>query len=80
MAVIRWPKHVRMVCERWPELGGCSTCGGWEGEVPTDCPGAPMTQEQKDAVLGGRLDYFRGEGWSTVTRMQRLKIKRMLEG
>lgn len=43
--------------------------------MPTDCPGERMTQEQKDAVLEGKLDFFWKEGWTTVTRMDRLRAK-----
>lgn len=59
-SLIYFPKHKRMT---WESLGGCSRCLGWEGEMPTDCPGVPMTQEQKDAVLTGPLDYTWKRGW-----------------
>lgn len=77
---IRFPKH-QMICAPPPNdcLGGCKTCGGWEGEVPTDCPGVPMSEEQKQAVMDGRLDYLWREGWTTFTRLQRLRITGMIE-
>lgn len=76
--VIRFPvKHQFIACEALPEVGGCSVCCGWEGEVPTDCPGEPMTKEQKDAVLEGRLDYIAREGWTTETKQMR-RIRRMI--
>lgn len=34
-----------------------------------------MTDDQKDAVLHGRLDFIWREGWTTVTRYQRLRNK-----
>jgi hypothetical protein len=34
-----------------------------------------MTEEQRQSVMNGELDYFRREGWSTVTHMQRLRVK-----
>lgn len=70
--ILAWPKH-RIVSHG--DLGGCSVCGSWEGEVPTECPGVEMTDEQRQAVMDGKLDYFRREGWSTVTHMQRLRVK-----
>ena len=42
-------------------LALCSLCGGGEGSLPTDCPGAMMTWEQSMAVYAGDLDYRAGE-------------------
>lgn len=47
-------------------LADCTTCGGAEGAMPTDCPGAQMTSEQIDAVYAGTLDY-RGGQWVELT-------------
>lgn len=58
--LIYFPKHQRMT---WESLGGCRRCLGWEGEMPTDCPGEPMTQEQKNAVAIGTLDHSWRRGW-----------------
>ncbi len=71
-SVIRWHKHKIVTND---SLGGCLACGAWEGELPTDCPGEPMSGEQRDAVLNGKLDFFRKEGWSTTTRRDRLRTK-----
>lgn len=71
-SLLRWPKH-RMV--GYESLGGCAICGGWEGEMPTDCPGLEMTEEQRRAVLAGKLDFIWREGWTTVTRMDRLRVR-----
>lgn len=64
-ALIYFPKHERMT---WESLGGCRRCLGWEGEVPKDCPGVPMTQEQKDSVLNGTLEYTWRQGWFSTGR------------
>lgn len=45
------------------ELEYCSNCMGFEGSMPTDCPGEGMTNEQSDKVYAGNLDYRLGEGW-----------------
>lgn len=79
MTVLRWPKHTLVSPEEYPDLGGCSVCGGWEGEVPKDCPGEPMTQDQKDLVMAGKLDFIWREGWTTVTYRERLRVKMKLE-
>lgn len=80
MTVIRWPRH-QMISAAPPHdsLGGCSVCGSWEGEMPTDCPGAEMSAAQREAVVDGRLDYIWREGWTTVTRMQRIRYRMMCE-
>lgn len=40
----------------------CTTCGGAEGSLTTECPGFKMTGDQLDEVYAGRLD-FRGGAW-----------------
>lgn len=70
--LLKWPRHVPVEHESY---AGCSVCGAWEGEIPTDCPGEEMTDDQREAVLHGRLDYIWREGWTTVTRYQRLRNK-----
>lgn len=46
----------------------CVHCGAAEGEVPTDCPRRPMTEEECAGVLGGRLDYIvAAGGWVIET-------------
>ena len=74
--VIAWPRHKRQIFE---SLGGCSVCCTWEGEVPRDCPGVEMTDEQRAGVLAGELDYLRKDGWTTVTYSQRLKNRMLCE-
>jgi hypothetical protein len=44
-------------------LFSCTVCDGFEGTLPTDCPGTRMTQEQSDATYDGNLDYREGRGW-----------------
>lgn len=41
-------------------LAYCKTCQSGECEVTTNCPGAPMTEEQSAEVCAGRLDYWSG--------------------
>jgi hypothetical protein len=67
--------HVDYVCKRDHEDGGwscqfcagglwaCSVCDGFEGAMPTQCPGARMTADQSDAVYKGRLDFRAGRWW-----------------
>jgi hypothetical protein len=80
MTILYFPKHKIVSPPDMPELGGCEICGGWEGELPTDCPGITMTLEQRQAVMVGKLDYLWSEGWTTVTHVQRLKINLSWEG
>lgn len=39
-------------------LGICIVCGGAECELPTECPGEQMTQEQKVLVCSGDMDFY----------------------
>lgn len=41
-------------------LGECVVCMSAEGEIPTDCPGRPMTAEERSSVFDGTLDYRKG--------------------
>lgn len=46
-------------------LFSCTVCGGFEGSLPTDCPGVLMTQVQNDLVYEGKIDFRAGRGWVT---------------
>lgn len=69
--IIRWPQHIRARCggdHDGQELACCvlflcRVCGGAEGSLPTDCPGARMSREQDDMVLAGELDFRSDRGW-----------------
>jgi hypothetical protein len=47
-------------------LGQCSVCRGAEGELPTECPGRPMTPTECDLVFSGELEFVRGCWWKPV--------------
>lgn len=61
------PEHKRHQCDKdWctPCRGGlflCTVCKGAEGDLPTECPGRVMTEQERHAVLHGDLDYKGGE-------------------
>lgn len=44
------------------ELFYCTTCHGGEGNLPTECPGYPMTEDQRQRVMAEWID-FRGGKW-----------------
>lgn len=44
-------------------LAYCTVCKGAEGSLPTDCPGAAMTEAEGEAVYAGHLDWQDGKGW-----------------
>lgn len=44
-------------------LASCTRCHGFEGGLPTDCPGDGMNEEQHEAVYAGTLDFVHGRGW-----------------
>ena len=45
-------------------LAWCTTCGGAEGSLTTDCPGRKITADEEDAIYKtGLLDYRDGQGW-----------------
>lgn len=44
-------------------LAVCTTCGGGEGSLPTDCPGERMQACVEVDVYRGTLDYRRRHGW-----------------
>lgn len=41
-------------------LFSCTRCGGFEGTLPSQCPGEKMTSEQETGVYAGRLDFREG--------------------
>lgn len=66
-------KHTKYICKGGHDYPGCifcdgglflcTVCKGFEGTLPTDCPGVKMTEGQSDAVYAGMLDYREGRGW-----------------
>jgi hypothetical protein len=40
----------------------CRVCRGWEGGLPTECPGHPISSDVQEAVYEGHIDYRNG-GW-----------------
>jgi hypothetical protein len=51
-----------MFCEGG--LYACTVCGGFEGSLPTDCPGYWMGEDLADAVYAGVVDYRAGRSWT----------------
>ena len=80
--VIPWPRHRRYNCTRQHEDGGwtcpfcagalffCTTCKSAEGELTTDCPGGPVHEDTRRAVLNGQLDFKSGK-WICVSASHR---------
>jgi hypothetical protein len=54
---------VSHIFEPYGELEYCKVCMGFEGSMPTDCPGDKMTAEQSDQIYAGNLDFRKDEGW-----------------
>lgn len=67
--VLHFPRHKLHCCDAERcfvcegGLGLCSTCGGAEIELPTDCPGTPLTDAQRQGICDGTMDYIQGYGW-----------------
>lgn len=53
-------KNNCMICDGG--LAHCTTCGGFEGTLPTDCPGQRMTEAQAEEVYAGKVDYLADKG------------------
>lgn len=65
-------KHVKWECklgyelcsqcnyDSHSELFTCAVCDGSEGELTTDCKGGLMTNEEKERVYSGSLDFKDG--------------------
>jgi len=41
-------------------LAICNTCKGAEAAMPADCPGRPMTEEERELVARGELEFTMG--------------------
>ena len=46
----------------------CRNCGGSGRALPTQCPGRPMTNDERQAVLEGLLDYVDGHWLGQVIK------------
>lgn len=42
-------------------LSFCTACKGAEGDMPTDCPGEPITESQSSLIYSAKIDYVRGQ-------------------
>lgn len=81
--MIIFPRHLYRRCDCRAErcaictwgAAMCKRCLGVEGDLPTDCPGEQLTDEQREGVLTGRLNYHRKTGWiaEDVTQYARLR-------
>lgn len=73
--ILYFPRH------RYREIPGmegcaeCVRCQAFEGEIPTDCPGVPMTAAQRVAVFNQELDYVWKEGWTTWSQHKRIMTR-----
>lgn len=47
------------VCEGGLAL--CTTCGGGEGDLPKECPGYRMSEEERELVMRGQRDFVDGK-------------------
>lgn len=61
--IIRWPFHVRSHSEADLGLHACAICGGGLEDMPTDCPGRPMSPNCRFRVYAGLVDYRAAVGW-----------------
>ncbi len=48
-------------------VAACRRCGGFEGCLPTDCPGYVMSMTTQDAVYDRKVDYADPIGWFVPT-------------
>ena len=48
-------------------LAHCTICNAAEGELTSDCPGAPVDAATRERVYDGEIDYVAGAWRSTVT-------------
>jgi hypothetical protein len=55
-------------------LAWCRVCGGAECELPSECPGVLMSQEQKDSICSGLLDFKESE-WDDIKRPSQNGLK-----
>lgn len=71
--ILAWPKHLRYRCDPGCDKQGCMFCDGglfscvrckgFEGSLPTDCPGERMSEVFQDRVYAGEINYIHPYGW-----------------
>lgn len=49
-------------------LSSCDVCGSFEGATTTHCPGRDMTEEERDDVYKGYIDYKNGQWVKTPSK------------
>ena len=48
--------------------GYCAQCGGFEGSLPTECPGERMARAVEQRVYAGSIDFVGGQWRSKPVR------------
>ena len=51
----------------WHPLN-CKICGGIEPSLASDCPGRPLTDDERKGLRSGLVDFIDGE-WRTGLRL-----------
>ena len=46
-------------------LAECAVCEAAECQLATECPGVPTTEEQRDGICRGELDFKNGK-WEII--------------
>ena len=65
---------VRSQVEEQEGLSWCSTCGGAEGSLPTECPGRKMSIAEEQRVYAKYLDFLSGRWVVTARRGQVIRM------
>lgn len=60
--------------DREDGLAHCKVCGGAEGSLPTECPGARMSEVEEGAVYAGLFD-FRNGYWQLQKQEPKLPVE-----
>ena len=55
-------------------LAVCEVCGGWEGSLPSDCPGFPLSAKEQQRIYAGTLDYREGRWYTPRIKGQIIRI------
>lgn len=66
--------------DRLEGCAACHVCRGFEGSLPTECPGRRMTSGEQERVYAGVLDFKNGQWENLPQKGLVIRMKHWMPG
>lgn len=72
--------HVYREVPGYEGCAECAICWGFEGSLPSECPGRRMTRGEAQRVYAGALDFRAGRWWNQGRRGLVIRLRDYMPG